>query len=173
MCRYGAMCERNYCMFKHDQNDIETVESEKDKEEDFNFQTTVNVEDVSKIVEVDNDDETEEIFEQDYELSNTTFVNPSQDEPISSNAIFGCDNCDFKAATKDILRNHKQTNHNWCCICYSSFKNQDKLKTHIKDLHTKWPMKQDWTRNNVKEMSLDKTNKSFGLILVTVVTWIQ
>ena len=31
-------------------------------------------------------------------------------------------------------------------------------------------MKQDWTRNNVKEMSLDKTNKSFGLILVTVVT---
>ena len=137
MCRYGALCERNYCMFKHDQNDIETVESEKDKEEDFNFETTVNVEDVSKIVDVDNDDETEEIFEQDYELSNTTFVNPSQDEPISSNAIFGCDNCDFKAATKDILRNHKQTNHNWCCICYSSFKNQDKLKTHIKDLHTK------------------------------------
>ena len=117
MCRYGALCERNYCMFQHDQNDNESEKIEKEKE-DLNFETTLNVEDISKIVDVDDDDEPAEIFEQYDELSNMTFVNPSQDEPIPSNSIFMCDNCDFIAASKAILNNHKQTNHNWCCKCY-------------------------------------------------------
>ena len=44
-------------MFKHDQNDNESVKSEKEKEEDLNFETTANVEDISQIVDVDDHDE--------------------------------------------------------------------------------------------------------------------
>ena len=73
---------------------------------------------------MDDDDEPNEILEQDDELSNTTFVNPSQNE------------------LRHMLK--------------------------IYTLNEKW--KKNLTHINVKEMSLDKTNKSFGLILVTVVT---
>ena len=78
-------------------------------------------------MDVYDDDEPDEILEQDDELSNTTFVNPSQNE------------------LRHMLK--------------------------IYTLNEKW--KKNLTHINVKEMSLDKTIKSFGLILVTVVTSIQ
>ena len=121
------MCERNYCMCKYDKDDNDSFISQKEKEETLNF------EGINKTVDVD--DEAEEVIEQDDEFSNTTFVNPSQDEEIAGKEILKCDKCDFQAATNPILFNHRRTHQNWCRICWSSFKTDDSLKTHIKDIH--------------------------------------
>ena len=49
--------------------------------------------------------------------------------------MFKYDKCDFEATTKADVRSHKESNHFWCNKCYSTFKNQEELKTHVQDKH--------------------------------------
>ena len=42
-------------------------------------------------------------------------------QELSSDKLFKCELCDFRAARKDLIMNHKGANHNWCSKCYSSF----------------------------------------------------
>ena len=46
-----------------------------------------------------------------------------------------CLMCDYEAETGSEVRDHKKLTHNWCCLCFSNFKNKDLLKKHIEDQH--------------------------------------
>ena len=58
-------------------------------------------------------------------------------QELSSEKLFKCELCDFRAARKDLILDHKGANHNWCSKCYSSFNSEDELKNHIKSKHRK------------------------------------
>ena len=80
---YGLMCERNYCMFKHELNVDDKVENiDVDKAVDANSKSmTENANEV--ITDILSDDETsgvgdqEDSINQNFENVNMTFVNPS------------------------------------------------------------------------------------------------
>ena len=155
-CKYGVLCERNYCMFKHQNNDDiqvksvlpEDVGNEKDvienSECDEEVEIAVNedivrnvlennvvtADDTVEIIDVDDVDETNE-----NENSNKTFNNPSQVDKNFHEEFFKCEICDFASARKDTIVNHKELLHNWCPQCYSSFNNQMKLRSHIRNIH--------------------------------------
>ena len=56
-------------------------------------------------------------------------------QEISNEKLFKCELCDFRAARKDVIMDHKGTNHNGCSKCYSSFNRKDELQNHIKSKH--------------------------------------
>ena len=137
-CKYGNLCERLLCMFKHeietaeekienDVNIIEILETEIIEEE-----SETAVEEI-KIVNVDEQDD----VELNDEISNCTFINPSQADQNLNDLKFKCDKCDFASARKAFVNDHKVAIHNWCSVCYSNFSNQEKLKKHTKKQHSK------------------------------------
>ena len=67
---------------------------------------------------------------------NRKFINPSQLEQSLSGIFFKCEICDFVSARKTSIMEHKESMHNWCLLCFSSFKIKQKLKKHVKDLHS-------------------------------------
>ena len=67
-------------------------------------------------MDIDDGDEPDE----NIETENKTFVNPSQVVIISCKAMFKCDKCEFEATTKAEIRSHKESEHFWCNICYST-----------------------------------------------------
>jgi hypothetical protein len=71
------------------------------------------------------------------EISNCTFINPSQADQHLIDLKFKCDKCDFASARKTFVNDHKVAIHNWCSVCYSNFSNQEKLKKHTKKQHSK------------------------------------
>ena len=97
LCRYGVLCERNYCMYKHDD---EKCEREL----------------------VNDEDETVNVFEPDEceEFSNKTFQNPSQFDKILSDEKFQYDWCDFISERKGNLKKHQEKSRIWCCFCSDS-----------------------------------------------------
>ena len=106
-------------MFRH-----ETVEEVIEN----NFETA----DQSKILDVDEEDVTND----ENEISNKTFNNPSQvGKSDKSDEIFRCEICDFASAMRDIIVNHKEILHIWCTQCDLGFTSQKKLKNHITNLH--------------------------------------
>ena len=82
-------------MFKHDQADLESVIDESKNEEEI-LENILIVENESRIVDIDDGDEPDE----NIETANTTFVNPSQVDILSCEAMFNCNKCDFDAPTK-------------------------------------------------------------------------
>ena len=80
------------------------------------------------IVVVDND-----VIEEIDDTANKTFVNPSQD---LSEQMFKCENCEYEAARKSDVLQHKIASHNWCSFCYCSFVTQERLKLHISKRHS-------------------------------------
>jgi hypothetical protein len=69
-------------------------------------------------------------------VNKKTFNNPSQtDNKFSEQQTFKCEQCDFKAARKFDLENHKEEKHNWCSFCFSTYKTQEILKDHIITKH--------------------------------------
>ena len=87
---------------------------------------------VSVVDEEDLEDD-EEIDE--LNMNEKTFNNPSQADNKFSEQTFKCEQCDFKAARKCDLDNHKEEKHNWCSLCYSNYKTQDILKEYIITKH--------------------------------------
>ena len=92
LCKYGDECERTYCMFQHEENDVideENVNKEENMnvEENVNEKENVNEEEnvfeeenvneknFSKIINIDENDEA---GDQDNIITNSTFINPSQ-----------------------------------------------------------------------------------------------
>ena len=119
-CKFGIECERNMCMFRHT-----VVEEVTEK----NVETAGQ----SDILDVDEEDETND----EQEMSNRSFDNPSQTEKSDkTDELFRCDICDFASAMKNIIENHKELLHNVCTKCNSSFASQKKLKSHIKNSHS-------------------------------------
>jgi hypothetical protein len=162
LCKYGDECERTLCMFRHENTDNKVSVSELNKnaddgkvnhcdevvidnpneateeknineEENENETETVNEEQLSKIINVDENDE---LDDQENMVTNSTFINPSQFEHSSRGTFFKCDICDFVTARQTFIKDHKELTHNWCSLCFSSFKTQEKMKKHVQDLHS-------------------------------------
>jgi hypothetical protein len=104
-------------------NVIEVIEGEKNGTEDVPCEN-------ENIVDVQDDIEHED------DISNATFMNPSQIDKLSSDKMLKCEICDFTSSSQNFIVDHKEAIHNWCPTCYSSFKSQEKLKNHIKKKHT-------------------------------------
>ena len=117
LCKYGDECERTYCMFQHEDNDViekENVNEGKklNKKENLNDKKSVNEEEnvyeeehvneenLSKIINVDENDES---GDQDNIITNSTFINPSQFEQSTSGIFFKCEICDFISARKTYI----------------------------------------------------------------------
>ena len=79
----------------------------------------------------------------DNEKQNETFMNPSQADNVASDKILKCEICDFKTSTRRDITNDKESLHNWCSLCFSSFNNQKQLKKHLKKIHDN---KKNWTQ---------------------------
>ena len=139
ICKYGKICERNYCMFKHDYNGDDNGDDIMPDNDDVieNIECEDSEDEESEILNVNDVDET---TDHENEIPNRTFINPSQCDKDSSGELFKCEMCDFASARNDTIKNHKEVIHNWCPHCYSSFNSQKILKNHMKDI--------DWTQYN-------------------------
>ena len=73
----------------------------------------------SKIIDIDDLED----MEHQSDVSNTTFLNPSQDDKPVGAKLFKC---------KISINDHKEQYHNWCSTCFSSFCSQENLKNHTK-----------------------------------------
>ena len=86
----------------------------------MNEEGNANIEDLIEVVDVEEQDD------DGNEISNTPFINPSQGDLLPSGII----------SARFVTLYHKESCYNWCSLCYSSFKTQEKLKTHVKDVHS-------------------------------------
>ena len=48
---------------------------------------------------------------------------------------YKCLTCGFKSNSKEDIKKHKLSVHNWCSVCFSSFSNPDKSNNHISKQH--------------------------------------
>jgi hypothetical protein len=125
-CRYGALCDGLMCMFRHEYDDVETSETfEKELEKTDKPIEIVDVE------EQDESQNNESVIIEDN--PNKTFINPSQADRVLDSEMFKCEKCNFHSSTRFRLIIHKESYHNWCPTCYSTFKDQEELKKRKKD----------------------------------------
>ena len=133
LCKYGLICERNLCMFKH-----EAAEKESD---DSDITSQIIIVDVhnEETVDIGNN-----IVEKEVLVIEETIETVESSEKDNLNQAFLVSNflffkrkmCDFASARKTEVRNHKKQVHNWCFICYSSFVCQENLKDHFYQVHS-------------------------------------
>ena len=80
-CRYGRLCERMFCMFKHECEDLDNSEIIEDE--------IVKNDEAINIVDVDDVSVTDDSVN-DQEHPNKTFMNPSQADKSSISEQFKC-----------------------------------------------------------------------------------
>ena len=122
-CKYDLVCEQKFCMFKHRNN----VEPEKDDENDIIEIESDSIHDDETVQEEDID----ELENSVNDTVNKTFVNHSQVN--TSEQMFKCENCVFRAGRKSDVNNHKRASHNWCPI----FITKERLTKHMSKKHNK------------------------------------
>ena len=109
LCKYGSMCDRNYCMFKHETNaeeKLENIHVDKDTNPNGISENEFENEVIEDILSVDEaSDAQNERPTQYFEKANMTFTNPSQVDKSSSDGLFKCDKCGFASSRKDIIEN--------------------------------------------------------------------
>ena len=117
ICKFGGLCERILCMFEHGDGAEANVI-------DVNEEESVTREEIIDV------DEQEEFMEQENETSERTFINPSQDDKVSSDEMIKCEMCDFASARKTELMTHKELD-----IIGAIYVFQESLKNHFKKMH--------------------------------------
>ena len=140
LCKYGSLCERNLCMFKHE-SVHEVTEKESDDSDKRSQTNLVDVHDEETVdignAMIENEMSVVEEMIQTIELSEPIEQDNLNLAFLDSNPLcFKCKMCDFAFARKSELRNHKKRIHNWCFICFSSFLCQENLKDHFIQLHS-------------------------------------
>ena len=133
MCKYGKLCERMFCMFKHESvtNNVVDDFEENESVTELIDEAILPEDESSKIIDIDDLED----MEHQNDVSNTTFLNPSQhDKPVGAK-LFKCEICDFTSSSKISINDHKEETHNWCSTCFSSFSSQENLKNHTKTKH--------------------------------------
>ena len=123
VCRYGVLCERNNCMYKHGDDKCDNIDVSDNIDQEI-------VNDVDATVNVLEPDESEN-------CANRTFQNPSQFDKNSSDDMFQCDWCDFVSERKGNLEKHQEISKIWCPFCSDSWGCEYNLKTHIEIEHQK------------------------------------
>ena len=134
MCKYGKLCERMFCMYKHESetNDvIDDFEENNESVTELIEEAIVPEDECSKIIDIDDLED----MEHQNDVSNATFLNPSQDDNPFGAKLFKCETCDFTSSSKISINDHKEETHNWCSTCFSSFSSQENLKNHTKTKH--------------------------------------
>ena len=143
-------------MFKHGKNkeSEDSIETDNDIVIDNNSEETEGLSSIHvvevQIVNVNDDSVDEDIDQQeeDNKMSDNrdTYVNDKIDVMDENNEKVLLDNahsvneyicltCGFKTNSKDEIKKHKLSVHNWCSLCFSSFGNQEKLNNHISNQH--------------------------------------
>ena len=129
-CRYKNLCERTYCMFKHETSKCEPQDSDATKET------------AQGIWEM-NDDEVLEVIECVDTSRNMeqTFCNPNQSEKSdlsveTEEKSFKCTPCEYEAMTKHDLKNHEDDKHNWCWVCDKHFETKREFNVHHYSVHS-------------------------------------
>ena len=186
-CRYGSLCQREKCMFRHgkdkkkqddvcenidesevieileialvhnaadkldenmdekeiDANDVDTVsiaeeidKNDAEKEIHVNVVDIVNIEDESHV----NEEQSVKLINQnvpdkEQEVSDNDCNNDTENLSISQSMKFVCLTCKFKAKIKEEMKQHKEEKHNWCSLCFSTFRSKEILKTHNLKVH--------------------------------------
>ena len=124
-CRYGAKCEREYCMFKHEYlEDVDIVESLIAKDSIWN------VGDESEIV----DDKT---TNKDVDNLEMTFQNPSPTQEINveteiEETLVRCELCNFETANKERMKRHTFEKHpvNGKYVCKYEYETRKQFNSH-------------------------------------------
>ena len=104
-------------MFKHDNEPDEEHEVAENIENNELVNGLSEVKD-DEIVDLDD-------IEEENVIANMTFQNPSQVDNLVSTTLFKCEMCDFASASKIDMNDHKESYHNLCSSCFSSFDNQE------------------------------------------------
>ena len=117
LCRYGAICERNYCMFRHD----DVGKSMVAKDSVWNVDETIENDDNKIEAEVDNLD--------------MTFQKPSQENDSESEVSVKCDLCNFETTNRERMKRHSFENHSvkgkYICIqCKHEFDTRKQFNSH-------------------------------------------
>ena len=160
ICKYGKKCERLLCMFKHETDEVENVDTfavivdvdEVDEIDESNENSVdINEEnDDQESVKIDDPNDNADIIEtvaivETVRYDDITIIETVNDKEV--NVVEKVTNktptlkrrkclmCDYEAETGSEVRDHKKLTHNWCCLCFSNFKNKDLLKKHIEDQH--------------------------------------
>ena len=131
-CKYGKMCERNNCMFKHEVNIVDDEEAEKDEIDD-----TDKVGD--EIWDLNHSEAVIEVTEsENVDGAEATFIYPSQTKEIECEEgdLFICGVCKHEATTKHELRHHEDEAHNWCWVCDKQFETKRDFKVHHYTVHS-------------------------------------
>ena len=93
----------------------------------------VNADDDSVDMDIDQDEEINEVSEK------IDVMDENNEKVLLDNAHsvneYICLTCGFKTNSKDEIKKHKLSVHNWCSLCFSSFGNQEKLNNHISNQH--------------------------------------
>ena len=128
-CRYDLNCERDYCMFKHRRNSLNRLSFRRIVMRSLISMTLkvylAMLRMIQRMIKVK-------------QSINETFHNPSQTINNTVENKFNWEKCDYYAATKPKLFNHKKEVHNRCTFCFSNFSDQDNLKDCILANHTEW-----------------------------------
>ena len=86
---------------------------------------------------IDVEEQVESEIDESMNIGDKTFINPSQEDKVSDSEMLKCKKCNFHSSTRFRLLIHKESYHNSCSSCYSTFKDQEKLRNHIKTTHSK------------------------------------
>ena len=130
ICRYGARCEQDLCMFKHDDfKEIDNSESVTTKDSIWNV-----------IDETENDDGGTKNIEDNLEM---TFQNPSEskennvtiDIEEGSPVLVRCEHCNFETSNQERMKRHDFEIHSvkgkYICIqCEYEFDTRKKFNSH-------------------------------------------
>jgi hypothetical protein len=132
------------CIDSSECDEEDEIAVNKDSVRDVLENNVMTADDTVEILDVDDEDETDEI-----EFSNRTFNNPSQVDKNFHKEFLKCEICDFASARKDTIEYHKELIHNWCPQCFSSFNSQNKLISHIKNIHCDKQLDSNGNNGNV------------------------
>ena len=92
--------------------------------------------------EGNDDDDNDDINDnEEDDLVNRTFINPSQsddsDNGANSAKIIQCELCRFKTSIPTDLTVHQEKTHNWCLIFDKVFPSKKLYKSHNHKMHNK------------------------------------
>ena len=140
----------------NENDEVEEVDAEEKKEEcvivEINSDTNDDYDNVEVVdIEIVNEEivDVKDVvinIQQDKDNAKTPVLDDTVDNDIVDVRIsdettgcktFKCKQCNFEAARKEIMKQHKLDIHNWCSVCFSTFTTKEKLTLHIGKMHTK------------------------------------
>ena len=128
-CKFGRVCERVNCMYRHNVNVVELEDNEvADSEHDDKDRNTILAAVNEEALEDDIEDENADLNSD----ANTIVDNPSKDPKP-----YKCDLCNFASENAYCVENHKLNDHplNCCKGCPDIFPTKSQRRKHHRQVH--------------------------------------